>query len=131
MPELIMLIGLAGLLFGVWASIAAFLPSRQPAGLPDWPARRTRAFGFGLLLGLVVFAGQCGLWFGYPLIQNGESWWVVGIPFPAAMFDHHGHDYIGLLTLPFFIVNAFFWFLVPQMVLFYRGCARIKSAPLA
>ena len=125
-PRLIALLGLAGVLFGVWTLIASFLLAWQPAGMSDWRARRNRALLIGLLLAVVAFAAQNMGLLGYPIIAEREYWWVVGIPFPAAAFDKRGQDFIGVLTPLFMILNAFFWFLVPQMALFYRGRAHAK-----
>ena len=117
------LVGLIGLALGAWA-LVSILTARRLLRPPHWWVRCLVTLVAGLFLGWVVWRYQ--LLVGYPLPLGGQRWWVVGIPFFAAAFDSHGHDFLGSLTLPALVGNSVFWFLVPQIALFFYARAYTK-----
>jgi len=66
---------------------------------------------------LGVLLGIASPFMGYHVSDGKEPWKVVGVPFPSAMFDAKGLDYVGPLTGPFMVLNVLFWLLLPQLVL--------------
>jgi len=52
---------------------------------------------------------------------------VIGIPFFVAFIDSAGKGGITFLTLPLALLNAAFWFLLPQVVLALTGRLRGKA----
>jgi hypothetical protein len=56
---------------------------------------------------------------GYPIHAEAEVGRIVGFPFFVAYFDSEGRDYVGVLTMPGVIANALFWFVAPQLVLYF------------
>ena len=118
------LLGIAGLVLGIWALVAAFLTARRPVRPSHWWIRCLITFVSGLLLGWAAWHFQ--LLLGYPLTLDHQRWWLVGVPFFAAAFDSHGRDFLGSLTLPALVGNSVFWFLVPQITLFFYARAYAK-----
>jgi len=52
---------------------------------------------------------------------------VIGVPFFVAFVDASGKGGISLLTAPLALLNAVFWFLLPQLVLALYGILRSKE----
>jgi len=56
---------------------------------------------------------------------------VIGIPFFVAFVDATGKGGMTFLTAPLALLNAAFWFLLPQIVLALYGMLRAKRAASA
>ena len=50
----------------------------------------------------------------------------MGFPLLVAAFDQSGRDYVGTLTIPFFIGNAIIWFFFPHFILRIWAYLNIK-----
>ena len=123
------LLGLAGVIVGGWALVAAFLTARQPQRPSDWWLRCSVMLVLGSLLGWAAW--HFPLVLGYHRTFDDGRWWFAGLPFFEACFDSRGRDFIGEFTLPAVIGNAVFWFLVPQIVLFLYARSYRKRRALA
>ena len=124
--QVLALVGLIGLIAGVFAwryvrrlSRASVLPAR-------WRHFRIAAIALGLLLASgSYFAGY------YPYSTSQGVGRVVGVPFMVAFFDGAGRDYVGPLTLPAAIGNFVVWFLLPQIALALYGWDKVGSESLS
>ncbi len=47
----------------------------------------------------------------------GTSNTVAGFPLIIAAFDEAGRDYVGVITVPFAIVNALIWYFTIHIIL--------------
>ena len=82
--------------------------------------RFRRLFSYGLAV-MSVFLQ-------YPLAgKNGEYYTVHGVPYLVAAFDAQGRDYVGALSLPFMLLNAVFWFLLPHALFWMAGRLSLKN----
>jgi hypothetical protein len=97
------LVGLVGLVAGTYA----FIRNRRDARRNSRARLRIAILGLGALLAAASAAII------YPLDDHTQ---IVGLPFTAAAFED-GADFVGPFTIPAFIANATFWFLLPQLVL--------------
>jgi len=95
-------------------TLAASLPTASP-----W----RKAYRFWWLLGLLL--GVASYFIAFP-VTTSERYVVHGFPFPAYAFDAAGHDYVGLLTLPFMLANFVCWFLAAH---FCFWLASRRAAP--
>ena len=63
----------------------------------------------------------------YPYADaTGSVGRVAGVPFIVAYFDAGGADYVGPLTMPAVVLNAVFWFLVPQIIMYVAFARRLR-----
>jgi hypothetical protein len=116
-PILLVVLGIGFLAWEVWW-FRFFRRALQSGALPQqWRRRRKIAFVIGGVLVLTL------PWHVYP-IAGGLA---MGIPFFAAWYDAQGRDFIGAITLPALLGNAFVWFLVPQLILAYRARKHLSS----
>ncbi len=51
----------------------------------------------------------------YPMFGTSNT--VVGFPLIIAAFDEAGRDYVGVITVPFAIVNALIWYFTIHIIL--------------
>jgi hypothetical protein len=74
-----------------------------------------------LLIGFVVGAATWPAtgFMRYPMRTEDGIGWAVGFPFIVAYFDPGGADFVGLFTMPAVVGNFFFWFLLPQTILYW------------
>src|SRR5580698_2882165 len=92
----------------------AFVQNRRAARAPSapngsWLTVYTRRWPAIVVLGIAALA------FTYSTTDHdGQRWRVFGFPFPAAAFDSHGADYVGIVTLPFTLFNALIWTTLPD-----------------
>ena len=57
------------------------------------------------------------LFVSYSYSGETETYRILGFPLPAVAFDSSGLDYVSVLTVPWFIVNAAIWYFLPQLIL--------------
>jgi hypothetical protein len=77
-----------------------------------WRKAYLWAWGLGLPLAVSSFYMK------YSATGNhGQKYTLIGIPFVAAAFDDKGADYASFLTPVLMGLNAVFWLLVPQLVM--------------
>jgi hypothetical protein len=81
---------------------------------------------FSKLLGVVI--GVAGVFIRYNFSENGQQWTILGFPFLAGVFDSHGADYAGILTLPATIGNFLFFAVIPQFILWVVGARSNRVA---
>jgi hypothetical protein len=103
---LLLVLNLLGLL-GLTGGVFAFIRNRRQAHRIPQPALRITLLAIGAALGAASTS------FAYPLDDNTQ---IIGLPFTAAAFEG-GADFVGPLTIPAFLANFAFWFLLPQLVL--------------
>lgn len=53
----------------------------------------------------------------YPLSSGEENYQITGFPFLVMAIDERGWDYAGFLSLPFLVINALIWLLLPSLAL--------------
>jgi hypothetical protein len=107
------IVGLAGLVAGVFALRTAARVSRSTELPPHWRRGRITAIVIGAILGAASW--PLTFWMGYPLATPEGTARIVGIPFFVAFFDSAGRDYVGPITLVGCLANCAFWFMVPQV----------------
>ncbi len=112
LPVVLFVVGIVGLVLGVMAARYARRQLRS-AGRTYWRAQLVP-----LCVGAVVAAllTLCT----YPVSASAR---IVGLPFPVAAFEKHGDvwmDFVGITSIPFFIANAAFWLLLPQLLVAWR-----------
>jgi hypothetical protein len=108
-------LGLLGLIGGLYAAIRAGRLARGPSAPLKWRRLRWMAFAVGLLLGAASL--PLTYFMGYPVATPDGPGRIVGLPFFVAYFDSRGSDYVGTLSMLTAGANCLFWFLVPQLVL--------------
>jgi hypothetical protein len=106
----------------------AFVQNRKAVRAPSapnatWLTVYHKRWPAIVVLGIAAFA------FSYSTTgHDGQRWRVYGFPFPAAAFDSHGADYVGLVTLPFTLFNALIWTTLPDLCLFVWRYASANRA---
>ena len=123
-PIALAILGLSSLVCGTLAfrAIRRFATDRA-----DGAVTRSRRFALkvGAVLGLATW--PLTYWMSYPYADDtGRVGRVAGVPFFVAYFDADGFDYVGPLTLPAVVLNAVFWFLVPQIVMYAALARRLR-----
>ena len=108
-------IGLAGIISGVFALRFIARLSLSTGAPPRWRGSRIAAVITGLILG--VASWPLTFWMGYPIGTPEGPGRIVGLPFFVAFFDSAGRDYVGPLTLVGCVANGIFWFMAPQLVI--------------
>jgi hypothetical protein len=104
-------LGLAGVIAGLFAL-------RYCAGARTgarWKALRAASYVLGALLAVGSYALRSQLSYAGEG-PNGPGT-VVGIPFFVAFTDANGAGGVTFLTVPLALLNAVFWFLLPQLLL--------------
>ena len=123
-PITLAILGLSSLVCGT----LAFRAIRRSA--TDGADRTvTRSRKFALVVGAVLGLASWPLtgWMSYPYADaTGSVGRVAGVPFIVAYFDAGGADYVGPLTMPAVVLNAVFWFLVPQIVMYVAFARRLR-----
>ncbi|MEJ2175855.1 MAG: hypothetical protein P8Y76_13355 [bacterium] len=89
-------------------------------------AAKSVAYGIGLVLALLSWFARDSLAYAGDG-PNGPGT-VIGIPFFVAFVDATGKGGVTFLTVPLALLNAVFWFLLPQFVLALTGMLRAKGA---
>jgi len=89
-------------------------------------AARGAAYGVGVVLALLSWFARDSLAYAGEG-PNGPGT-VIGIPFFVAFVDAGGRGGISFLTAPLALLNAAFWFLLPQTTLALYGMLRQKEA---
>lgn len=110
MGYVLLIVGLALL---AASARAAWLLKR--VAVAERPALWRKAFELRWRIGLVLM-------FASPFVRfrvgTGEDRWTIfGVPFATFTYDVDGLEYVGYLTGPFFFLNALFWLLLPQLLL--------------
>ncbi len=108
-------IGIVVLPLSIWA---AAMNSRIARAEP--PVCWRYAWRARWLVGLML--GVASIFMAYPVDgADGQQYKVCGVPFPACAFDGQGADYVGLLTLPMFVLNAVIWIFILHLPLLVWG----------
>lgn len=110
--------GLIGLLILACTALAVHLRIRH-FKLQWWRIQRI-PIAIGVVLGAISGCAS------YP---TNDSTRVIGIPFPAAVFQKQAGvwmDFVGPMTLPSMVGNFALFFLVPQPVVLWRLRARAQ-----
>ena len=94
-----------------------------------WPrtgrAAKSGALGIGAVLALLSWFARDSL--AYPGEGPNGAGIVVGIPFFVAFVDATGQGGVTFLTAPLALLNAAFWFLLPQSALALYGMLRRRG----
>jgi hypothetical protein len=64
----------------------------------------------------------------YPLTGGGEQYQVSGFPFLVMAIDQRGWDYVGFMSIPFFVVNCLIWLFLPTLGLWVWSRSRKPDA---
>lgn len=64
----------------------------------------------------------------YPLTGGGEQYQISGFPFLVMAIDQRGWDYVGLMSIPFFVVNSLIWLFLPTLGLWVWSRRRKPGA---
>ena len=104
-------LGLAGVIAGLFA-IRYCAAARRDA---RWRAVRAASYAAGALLAVGSYALRGRLSYAGEGPEGPGT--VVGIPFFVAFTDASGAGGVTFLTVPLALLNALFWFLLPQLLL--------------
>ncbi len=106
-------LGLLGILGGVLAARSgAKLSQAAPSAAFATRLRLARLSGYALAVATWPLTGLMS----YSYVDDvGRSGRVAGVPFMAAYFNSHGHDFVGPMTIVGLIGNAVFWGLLPRL----------------
>ena len=103
-------------LFGLIAGCVAFRRNRREVAASRVPLLVWRVvLAIGSVLAVLSFLGR------YPLDATHR---IVGFPFIVAAWEKHGdhwEDLVGPLTLPAYVANAAFAFMLPQLFVRIRS----------
>ncbi len=119
---IVALVGVAGLAWGIVSARNSF---RNRASVLLAP--HLRAYPVAVAIGFMLAVGSAFI--KYPL---NEDTVVFGLPFMSAIFQRqNGHwaDFVGPLTVPAFIGNCAFFFLLPQIILDAAIRRKNRTAP--
>ncbi|MDX1375117.1 MAG: hypothetical protein R3357_06100 [Burkholderiales bacterium] len=111
-------LGLAGLVAGALA--LRYVARRSSRGA------RLAAYGAGAVLALLSWFARESL--AYVAEGPDGPGTVIGLPFFVAFVDAGGKGGVSFLTAPLALLNAAFWFLLPQCGLALYGMLRRKEA---
>lgn len=111
-------LGLAGIIAGALAWRYASTRSARAA--------RLAAYGAGVALALLSWFARDS--FAYAGQGPEGPGTVIGVPFFVAFVDASGRGGISFLTAPLALLNAAFWFLLPQCGLALYGMLRRRRA---
>jgi hypothetical protein len=106
----LMIFGAGWLVFALLAWRANRMFAASPSASPKWRAAYRCWWLPGLLLGVA------SVFIAFPYTTS-ERYVVHGFPFPAYAFDSMGHDYVGVMTLPFMAINFACWTLAIHVAL--------------
>jgi hypothetical protein len=79
-----------------------------------------------LPLALLDWRSIASAFVSYPLSSGEDSYQITGFPFLVMAIDERGWDYAGFLSLPFLVINALIWLLLPSLALW--GASRWRPA---
>lgn len=118
-------LGLAGIVVGILALRYVSMVARRETTFRGWRRGRAIAFAAGGVLAVLSWSLR------ETLSYAGEGpdgpGTVVGLPFFVAFVDAAGRGGVSFLTVPLALLNAAFWFLVPQLGLALYGILRLKE----
>lgn len=109
------LIGLLGIVLGILALRTLERDLRRSGVVPAWKAARWCALSIGVLLAVGSWLGR--EWLSYSGNGPQAPGTVVGWPFFVAFRNAGEAGGITFLTFPLAVLNAAFWFLLPQLLL--------------
>jgi len=115
-------LGLLGIVLGALAFRYASALGRRALPPPGWRGGRIAALAAGALLAAGSWVLRDGLSYAGEG-PNGPGT-VIGLPFFVAFVDADGRGGVSFLTLPLALLNAAFWFLLPQLILALYGILR-------
>ena len=118
-------LGLAGIIAGIFALRAVSAVARRASPPRGWRRGRMLAFAAGGALAVLSWVLRESL--SYAGEGPDGPGTVVGLPFFVAFIDATGRGGMSFLTVPLALLNAVFWFLVPQMGLAFYGILRAKE----
>ena len=115
---ILVLIGIVGIAVGLWSIIYLRQFKRSEYVPHNWKKIRVGVLLIAVLLGLSSWPGTH--WMGYPFAGEADKdiGRIVGIPFFVSYFDGDGQEYKGPFSVINTFLNSFFWFFVPNVVLF-------------
>lgn len=119
-------LGLVGIIAGIVALRYVSTVARRETTMRGWRRGRAIAFGAGGALALLSWFLRESLSYAGEG-PNGPGT-VIGLPFFVAFVDGAGRGGVSFLTVPLALLNAAFWFLVPQLGLALYGILRLKEA---
>jgi hypothetical protein len=99
------------------------------AALPSSHSRWRFAYRWRFLVGVPLAVASAFI--SYPLSGGEDQYQVHGFPFMVMAIDQRGWDYVGILSVPFLVLNGLIWLFLPSLVLWClaRGSTRaIKNA---
>ncbi len=118
-------LGLAGIIVGILALRTVSAIARRETPPRGWRSGRAIAFAAGGVLAVLSWSLRETL--SYAGEGPGGPGTVVGLPFFVAFVDATGQGGVSFLTVPLALLNAAFWFLVPQLGLALYGILRLKE----
>jgi hypothetical protein len=123
-PIALAILGLSGLVCGTLAFRAI---RRSATDGADCAVTRSRKIALKVGAGLGLASWPLTILMSYPYADDmGSVGRVAGVPFFVAYFDAKGFDYVGPLTMPAVVLNAVFWFLLPQIVMYVAFSRRLR-----
>jgi hypothetical protein len=99
-------LGSAGIVAGSFARRATGEFSTHGPAPNKWRMLHLTALVIGIMIGIASW--PLTYWMAYPIDTRETTGYIVGFPFFVAFFDSAGRDYIGPLTMPGVVANAFF-----------------------
>jgi hypothetical protein len=99
-------LGSAGIVAGAFALRATGESSTRGPAPNKWRVLRFTTLVIGILIGITSWL--LTYWMTYAIDTPEGIGHIVGLPFFVAFFDSAGRDYIGPLTMPGMVANAFF-----------------------
>ncbi len=118
-------LGLAGIIAGVFALRTVSAVARRATPPRGWRHGRMLAFAAGGVLAVLSWVLRESLSYAGEGPEGPGT--VVGLPFFVAFIDAAGRGGMSFLTVPLVLLNAVFWFLVPQLGLALYGILRLKE----
>jgi hypothetical protein len=65
----------------------------------------------------------------YPLSGSEDQYQISGFPFMVMAIDQRGWDYVGILSVPFLVLNGLLWLFLPSLGLW--AWSRVAKEPTA
>jgi hypothetical protein len=85
-------------------------------------SRWLRAYRWRYLIGAPLAIASAFV--SYPLSSGEDDYRITGFPFLVMAIDQRGWDYVGLLSLPFLVINALVWLYLPSIALWSASRSR-------